>query len=251
MQMSPLLEQVTAYMRYELPPRPRPPWFAPGSTAALLLPPPVSGHWTQSMAPRDFFAVTSMPLPWRWSKMVRCRSVYSAAPTCVTATAPIMAAKALLRLPVRDQGSWVASLVSPAAFDRMHASRRLDPSTARMLRSFESGHTNPGQIDGLAGALEISPSHAVAMDSQAKYCVLASGKADLMLRMLSPSAPITGRRSGTRRQACWSSKKPAAWLPTLTVKRWISAQVVPWQIIAACSPRMAYCTRQFCRRCAR
>ncbi len=30
---------------------------------------------------------------------------------------------------------------------------------------------------------------AVAMDSQAKYCVLASGKADLMLRLLSPSRP--------------------------------------------------------------
>mgnify|MGYP001263478495 CR=1 FL=1 len=57
-----------------------------------------------------------------------------------------------------------------------------------MLRSVESGHTNPGQIDELANTLGIT-NNAVAMDSQAKYCVLASGKADLMLRLLSPSRP--------------------------------------------------------------
>lgn len=89
---------------------------------------------------------------------------------------------------VRGQGSWVASLVSPQYFDRLYVSRRLDPSTARLLRSFESGHTNPGQIEGLVSRLGIS-TNTVPMDSQAKYSVLASGKADLMLRMLSPSRP--------------------------------------------------------------
>jgi len=77
-----------------------------------------------------------------------------------------------IAIAVRDQGSWVASLVSPRIFDRMHASRRLDPSTARLLRSFESGHTNPGQIDGLANALGFRPAQLPWIARQNTACWL-------------------------------------------------------------------------------
>ena len=61
-------------------------------------------------------------------------------------------------------------------------------SLSRLLRSFESGHTNVSQIDSFTQALGIQV-EPVRMDSQAKYAVLAAGKGDLLLRLLSPSKP--------------------------------------------------------------
>jgi 3'(2'), 5'-bisphosphate nucleotidase len=57
-----------------------------------------------------------------------------------------------------------------------------------MLRSYESGHTNTGQIDELAAALDVGVA-PVRMDSQAKYAVLAAGAGELYLRLLSSSKP--------------------------------------------------------------
>ena len=57
-----------------------------------------------------------------------------------------------------------------------------------MLRSFEAGHTNVGQIDQFADTLGIRAA-PVLMDSQAKYAVLAAGKGDLILRLLSADQP--------------------------------------------------------------
>jgi len=69
---------------------------------------------------------------------------------------------------------------------RLHVSDQIDPTRARILRSFESGHTNVSQIDLFAGALgvEVEP---VRMDSQAKYSLLAAGDGELYLRLLSLS----------------------------------------------------------------
>jgi len=88
----------------------------------------------------------------------------------------------------REQGAWVTSLGGPGEFERLRASRREDPSLARLLRSFESGHTNVDQIETFINTLCIEVD-STRMDSQAKYALLASGKADLMLRLLSPSQP--------------------------------------------------------------
>jgi 3'(2'), 5'-bisphosphate nucleotidase len=57
-----------------------------------------------------------------------------------------------------------------------------------MLRSFEAGHTNTGQIGDLIEMLGIQ-AEPVRMDSQAKYCVLAAGGGEILLRLLSPKKP--------------------------------------------------------------
>jgi 3'(2'), 5'-bisphosphate nucleotidase len=73
-------------------------------------------------------------------------------------------------------------------FIRLQASQRTDPSEARLLRSFEADHTNTNQLDEVVRALQIH-TPPVAMDSQAKYAVLAAGAGDLLVRLLSPKQP--------------------------------------------------------------
>jgi len=88
----------------------------------------------------------------------------------------------------RDQGSWTTELDNPKSFQRLRVSSVSDPSQARILRSFESGHTNVGQIDHFATAMGVQ-AEPVRLDSQAKYAVLAAGKGDLLLRLLSAQRP--------------------------------------------------------------
>ncbi len=89
---------------------------------------------------------------------------------------------------VRGQGTWTSPLEGERRFCNLHASLRDEPSQARLLRSFESGHTNVGQIDEFAHLLGIQ-AEPVRMDSQAKYAVLAAGQGELLVRLLSPSQP--------------------------------------------------------------
>lgn len=89
----------------------------------------------------------------------------------------------------RLRGAWVTSLDHPdQSFVQLEVSDRQDPASARLLRSFESGHTNVSQIDQFARQLgaEAAP---VRMDSQAKYAVLAAGHGELYLRLLSTQRP--------------------------------------------------------------
>lgn len=99
--------------------------------------------------------------------------------------------KGVLALARRGQGAWLAPLDAagdPQAYESIGVSPRENPRQARLMRSFEAGHTNVGQIDRFAEELgiEVEP---VRMDSQAKYVVLAAGGGELMLRLLSPKAP--------------------------------------------------------------
>jgi 3'(2'), 5'-bisphosphate nucleotidase len=92
-----------------------------------------------------------------------------------------------LLVAAQGEGSWVASLSKTGAdqkFTRLWVSEEADPRRARVLRSFESGHTNVGQMErfGEALAIEADP---VRMDSQAKYALLAAGKGEIYLRLLS------------------------------------------------------------------
>ncbi len=89
---------------------------------------------------------------------------------------------------VRGQGTWVSPLEVETLFHRLNTSSQADPSQARLLRSFESGHTNVGQIDEFVQLLGIQ-AKPVRMDSQAKYAVLAAGQGELLVRLLSPSQP--------------------------------------------------------------
>ena len=91
-----------------------------------------------------------------------------------------------LLVAARDEGAWVTALEgSQTEFVPLRVSQETASSQARLLRSFESGHTNAGQIDSFNQALggEAEP---VRMDSQAKYGVLAAGHGEIYLRLLSP-----------------------------------------------------------------
>jgi 3'(2'), 5'-bisphosphate nucleotidase len=89
----------------------------------------------------------------------------------------------------RMKGAWVASLHGQVgSLAQLQVSDCQDPARARLLRSFESGHTNAGQMDRFAQALGAG-APPVRMDSQAKYAVLAAGQAELYLRLLSPQKP--------------------------------------------------------------
>jgi len=88
----------------------------------------------------------------------------------------------------RGQGTWIAPLEGQARFSQAQVSARTDPAQARLLRSFESGHTNVGKMDVLAEALRIE-AEPVRMDSQAKYAVLAAGEGEVYLRLLSSHQP--------------------------------------------------------------
>jgi 3'(2'), 5'-bisphosphate nucleotidase len=94
-----------------------------------------------------------------------------------------------LTLAVRGGGAWLGSLEDEAqSLSKAQVSQTSDPRRARILRSFESGHTNIGQIDRFADALG-AVAEPVRLDSQAKYALLAAGHGELYLRMLSPKQP--------------------------------------------------------------
>lgn len=94
-----------------------------------------------------------------------------------------------LLIAARGQGTWVLPLQDiNAPPRRVTVSDQANPAAARVLRSFESGHTNVDQIDQFADELGVQ-AEPVRMDSQAKYALLAAGQGELMLRLLSPKAP--------------------------------------------------------------
>lgn len=89
---------------------------------------------------------------------------------------------------VHNQGTWSSSLSSEGKFARLRVSQQKDPALARLLRSFESGHTNVSQIDTFVKEFGIQ-AEPIRLDSQAKYAMLAAGQGELMLRLLSPAKP--------------------------------------------------------------
>ncbi len=102
---------------------------------------------------------------------------------------PNLGGAGTLAVAVRGEGAWITSLGHGTdAYQDLRVSDTAVPSQARLLRSFESGHTNIGQIDYFAQelAVEVEP---VRMDSQAKYVLLALGKGELYLRLLSSKQP--------------------------------------------------------------
>jgi 3'(2'), 5'-bisphosphate nucleotidase len=88
----------------------------------------------------------------------------------------------------RGSGTWTMPLEGEGEFSRLKVSPRDNPAEARLLRSVEAGHTNVSQIDQFAAALGVQ-AEPVSMDSQAKYAVLAAGRGEILLRLLSPTKP--------------------------------------------------------------
>ncbi|NSW51613.1 MAG: 3'(2'),5'-bisphosphate nucleotidase [Anaerolineae bacterium] len=87
---------------------------------------------------------------------------------------------------VRGQGAWISPLDDSNGKKRLTVSSVNQTSKIRLLRSFESGHTDTGRTEDFLARLG-TRIPAIAMDSQAKYVLLASGQGDLLLRMLSPN----------------------------------------------------------------
>jgi 3'(2'), 5'-bisphosphate nucleotidase len=88
---------------------------------------------------------------------------------------------------VKDRGAWTLSMQGGEP-RRLTVSDRDDPGMARMLRSFETSHTDPGKINELMSVMDLK-ADPVLMDSQAKYGLLAAGHGELLFRLLSPMQP--------------------------------------------------------------
>lgn len=87
----------------------------------------------------------------------------------------------------RESGCFACSIVDEKAeWSKLSVSTESKIANARMLSSVEKAHTDTGGIAELVTALGIS-ADPVAMDSQAKYAVLAAGGGEINLRLLSPS----------------------------------------------------------------
>jgi 3'(2'), 5'-bisphosphate nucleotidase len=89
---------------------------------------------------------------------------------------------------LHNQGTFHQQLDIPIDWRRLRVSARSRTSEARILRSVEKSHTNVDEIGQLAATLGVN-SPPVAMDSQAKYAVLAAGEGDVLVRLISPSRP--------------------------------------------------------------
>jgi len=109
-------------------------------------------------------------------------------PNLVDARQPDLSGVGSLVAAARGQGTWTASLTHEGVWLELHVSDQSEPAQARLLRSFESGHTNVDQIGAFARALGVQAA-PLLMDSQAKYALLASGSGELLLRMLSAEKP--------------------------------------------------------------
>lgn len=93
----------------------------------------------------------------------------------------------VLVLAARGQGAWSMDL-NGGTWQQIHVSDVRDPSQVRVLRSFESGHTDGDKIAAFAQTLG-SQAEPVRLDSQAKYAMLAGGRGEVVLRLLSPKRP--------------------------------------------------------------
>jgi 3'(2'), 5'-bisphosphate nucleotidase len=85
-------------------------------------------------------------------------------------------------------GTWAQPLDGGREWQRLSVSSRSHSAAAKLLRSVEKAHTNIDELGELHAALRISEP-PVAMDSQAKYAVLAAGVGDVLVRLISPSRP--------------------------------------------------------------
>ena len=86
------------------------------------------------------------------------------------------------------KGTWALSLDEPREAVKLCVSACASPAEARMLFSFESGHTNEEVIASFIQEMGIKKD-PVRMDSQAKQGVLAAGDGEFLLRVPPAEAP--------------------------------------------------------------
>jgi 3'(2'), 5'-bisphosphate nucleotidase len=93
-----------------------------------------------------------------------------------------------LLIAAHGDGSWVSPLILAGleeVFYPLKTSNRSNPEAARLMRSFESGHTDATKVDEFQQTLG-GKAEPVRMDSQVKYALLAGGIGEIYLRLLSP-----------------------------------------------------------------
>ncbi len=107
---------------------------------------------------------------------------------------------------IRGRGAFCASMAE-AEVTRLAVSHVREPRLARVLRSFEAEHIDQTTFHRLLRTLKVEAAPTL-MDSQAKHAMVAAGRADLLIGdFLRPGT--TARRSGIKRLAPSSSKRPA------------------------------------------
>ncbi len=88
---------------------------------------------------------------------------------------------------IRGQGSWRGAAGGGIA-EVIHASAKTVPTQMRFVESYESSHSDKDTQLAIAQRLLIS-SPPEQMDSQVKYGIVASGTADIYLRIPNPATP--------------------------------------------------------------
>lgn len=101
---------------------------------------------------------------------------------------PEQTATGLICIAEQGKGTWAFGADGGTNAKRLFTSTVADPVDARVLRSAESGHTNVDQMAVFSDQLG-SKAPPVGLDSQAKYALLAGGKAEVLVRLLAADKP--------------------------------------------------------------
>jgi 3'(2'), 5'-bisphosphate nucleotidase len=88
----------------------------------------------------------------------------------------------------RGQGAWTTPLTGELNFTQLHVSDIENSAEARLLRSYETEHTNVEHLNQIAQGMGVAVD-PVRLDSQAKYAILAAGAGDLIFRLIFPKKP--------------------------------------------------------------
>jgi 3'(2'), 5'-bisphosphate nucleotidase len=108
-------------------------------------------------------------------------------PTLNTDFIPDVDSQGMVLVALRGEGAWAREMEN-GEFDAVKVSECAVPREAKVLRSFESQHTDVKKMDELIRLLGIL-AEPVLMDSSAKYALLAAGKGDLIFRLVTPFQP--------------------------------------------------------------
>lgn len=108
-------------------------------------------------------------------------------PTLNEAFMPEEGSGGMVLVAVRGEGAWAAEMEG-GEFRRIQVSDSVLPGEAHMLRSYESAHTDVDKMEQLVEELGLR-APPVLMDSSAKYALLATGKGDLIFRLVTPFRP--------------------------------------------------------------
>ncbi len=92
-----------------------------------------------------------------------------------------------LFLALQGKGCWATELQEDR-FRPVQVSSSQDSEEAVILRSFEKGHTNVDQLEQIRSCIKVK-AKPIALDSQAKYGLIAAGVGDVLFRLIGSHSP--------------------------------------------------------------